>query len=62
MESSDKPTHIHRFFPLVKVELLAPAELRIAEIKRKVVIYRRGENYFVRTKQEFDTVFKPIQP
>jgi hypothetical protein len=45
----------------VKVELIAPAELRIAEIRRNVVIYRRGENFYVRTRQEFDTVFKPIE-
>lgn len=59
---SGKHTHTHRFFPLVKVELIAPAELRIAEIRRNVVIYRRGENFYVRTRQEFDTVFKPIEP
>jgi len=56
-----EPTHRHRFFPHITVTLIGDAEMRIAEMKRSVVIYQRGDQRFVRTREEFDSLFKPMK-
>jgi len=43
------------------VTLIGDAEMRIAEMKRSVVIYQRGDQRFVRTREEFDSLFKPMK-
>jgi hypothetical protein len=44
--------------PSIVVEFVAEAQLRIAEIKRLAVIYRRDQYLYVRPKAEFQEKFK----
>jgi hypothetical protein len=46
--------------PDIIVEVVDHAELRIAETRREVVIYRRNERLYVRTKAEFLEKFCPL--
>lgn len=56
-----EPTHRHRFFPHITVILIGDAEMRIDEMKRTVLIYQRGDQRFVRTREEFESLFKPMK-
>ena len=46
--------------PDIIVEVVDHAELRIAETRREVVIYRRNQRLYVRTKAEFLEKFCPL--
>lgn len=35
--------------------------MRIGEMKRNVLIYQRGDKRFVRAREEFDSLFKPMK-
>lgn len=50
----------NRFKPSVVVELLGTGELRIAEVKQPVAIYKRGSKTYVRTSAEFADKFEPV--
>lgn len=52
-------TYVNRSNPAVIVHLVGHAQYRLAELKTPVIIYRRGDNFFVRLSTEFHTKFKP---
>ena len=52
-------TYVNRSNPAVIVHLVGHAQYRLAELKTPVIIYRRGDNFFVRLATEFHTKFKP---
>lgn len=51
-------TYVNRSNPAVIVHLVGHAQYRLAELKTPVIIYRRGDNLFVRLATEFHTKFK----
>ena len=50
--------YVNRSNPSVIVHLVGHAQSRLAELKTPVIIYRRGDNLFVRLATEFHTKFK----
>ena len=50
--------YVNRSNPAVIVHLVGHAQYRLAELKTPVIIYRRGDNLFVRLATEFHTKFK----
>ena len=61
MESSTAQyphAYVNRSNPAVIVHLVGHAQYRLAELKTPVIIYRRGDNFFVRLATEFHTKFK----
>jgi hypothetical protein len=56
----NQPTRfVSRVNPSVIVELIENAQYRLAEIKSPAVIYKRGDNIYVRLVSEFHSKFKP---
>ena len=49
--------------PAVEVELLHDGELRIGEIRRQAVVYRRLSTglIYIRPKAEFDRIFQRLE-
>lgn len=51
-------TYRNRSNPTVIVHLVGHAQYRLGELKTPVVIYRRGDNIYVRLTTEFHTKFE----
>lgn len=54
----DPIEYTNRSNPSVIVHLIGHAQFRLAEMKSPVVIYRRGDNVYVRLASEFHTKFQ----
>jgi hypothetical protein len=48
---------VNRTNPAIIVELIGCAQYRLAELRTPVVIYRRGDNLYVRLESEFHSKF-----
>lgn len=51
----------NKFNHAVVVSIVGDAQLRIAEMKRKAVVYERNGQLFVRTEAEFYASFEPTK-
>lgn len=50
---------VNRSNPRVIVELICEGQMRMAEFKQPIVVYRRGDCIYVRLTVEFHTKFQP---